>query len=471
MQTVLTKYWLIVHVGLLWFVSWFGLTPSSGFSQRPLFWLSLLLLEALVLLPAVQKGETLSDARGRIGRALVRDPFTYIGLAVLVMAAVRWLNGGRTLVYLSDADVWQFSAPAFSWLASSVEKPAAFANLAVQTACVAACLVLRLGASRVGRRYLLQAAAMLSGCVAFWFVWRACAHVQPYEAWAREPAACNPGSFFGFWLVVGMGAYVDALSRRQAATVWMFALAFVGNLLGVLFFASALAALVYVAVAALLVVYWMLVLGHARAKSLQVRLFLASALVAAATFASLAYAFPSNPVSARAKAAMDWDARWKEFTADREIRSAAGLKIWKGQPWVGVGPGGFHHYVGTVVDGKAWALIKRDQAWARNDGLQFLCERGVLGVGLLAALVAALAVPVCYRLRLLSQGGSQGDYESQWLLLRMSPVALTGILAALLVFAESWVASPLQSSAMWISWILLQAALPAFMPIRAAGAA
>ncbi len=469
MQTVLTKYWLAIHVGLLWFVSWCGVSQPRGLSHRPLLWLALLTLEALILLPSVRKGETLSDARFRTGQAVLRDAFTYLGLAAVGMVFIQWLNSGCSLVYLSDADVWQFSPPPVTWLPFSIEAKAALANVSVLLACVVAGIVLRQGVNRSGKRFLLQAASAVSGAIAVYMVWQASGGDASYAASARDPSACNPGSFFGFWLVMGMGAYVDALSRRQRGTELLFGFAFIGNLAGMLFFASALAIVVYVVTALLLVVYWMLLLGHSHSKPTQLKLFFVTLVVCVSAVLAVVYVFPGNPVAEKVKSLAAWGQHWDAVASDREIRTSAVLKIWKGHPWVGVGTDGFFHHVGTVVEGKDWSVIRRDQAFVRNDSLQFLCEYGALGVGLLLALVAALLVPVCYRLRLAWQEGPGVEFESRWLLLRLSPLVVTGVLATALCFAESWIASPFRSPAVLTSWTFVMAMVPAFLPAKASG--
>ncbi len=467
MQIVLTKYWLAIHVGLLCFASWYGVSQPRGVGHRSLLWLALLALEALVLLPSVRRGETLADARLRVGCALLRDPFLYLGLAVLGMVVIQWLNSGCTLVYLPDADIWQFSRPPVPWLPSSIDPKIAFSRVAISLACVTAGLVLRLGVNRSGKRYLLQAASAFSGIVGFQLVWRASAGTAPYADLASHPPACNAGSFFGFWLLVGMGVYLDALCRRQRGTELLFVLAFVGNLAAMLFFASSWAILAYGIAGMLFAVYWLFFVGLHQTKATQVKLFLATAFVIAGTAVALIYVFPGNPVTEKLGSLASWKESWNTLMAERDTRVTAGLKIWKACPWVGTGGDGFFHYVGTVVDGKGWALLRRDQAYVRNDQLQFLCEYGAFGAGLLLALVIALLIPILYRLRLAWQAGSAVEYESRLLLFRLSPLVVAGILAASLCFAESWLASPLQSPAVLTSWLMVMSTLPAFLPASA----
>ena len=313
---------------------------------------------------------------------------------------------------------------------------------------------------------MLQGAAALSGCVACLMVWQACRGVEPYVALAKSPGVCTSGSFFGFWLVLGMGGYVDALARGQRATGALFLLGFLGNLLGMLFFSSALALVLYAVVALLLAAYWMVYLNAAVSKGVQFKLFLVTLIVVASVVFTVLFAFPGNPVVSKLESLVEFGKYWGDLSETREVRMTAALKIWKEHPWVGVGADGFFHYVGTVVEGKDWALIKNDQAYVYNDCLQFLCEFGVLGASLMGAVVVALIVPVCYRARLAWQHGGEADNESRVFLLRVSPLVFTGVCATALCFIESWVANPFRSAGLVTSWVFVLATLPAFLPAR-----
>ena len=466
MQKVLTKYWLAIHVGLVLFFPWLYLTQPSVVGLVPLLWLSLIAIETAVLLPNVRRGETLADARVRVAHAVLWDPFLYLGLSLMVVMAAQWLNGGCSLVYLEDANLWQFSDPPVKWLPFSVEPRAPLTVLAVFTACVTGAVILRQSVSTAGKRYLLQAAAGVSGCIAFYMVWRACGGSAPYAVIAKTPFACGPGSVFGFWLVLGMGVYADALERQQKGTELFFALAFLGNLLGMLFFASAAALMVYAAVALLLVIYWMIYLNFSVPKPVQLKLFLVTLVIIVSVTLSLVFVFPDNPVVDKVKSVLAWEPFWSALSATKEVRSSAALELWKEHPWAGVGADGFRHYVGMVIEDKSWAVLKADQAYVYNDCLQFLCEFGTLGSGLLVAAVITLMVPICYRLRLAWLRQSEDDKAGRVFILRLSPLVFTGVLATTLIFLESWIANPFHSHPVLLSWVFAMAILPSFLPAK-----
>lgn len=471
MQRLLTKYGLVSHLALVVLFPVMFLNPSRVFDLVPLLWLTLVALELMVLLPSVRKGETLADARQRVLRALRWDPFLYIGLAIAGVVLIQWANSGCELVYLPDGDVWQFSQPSVTGVPFSVETRAALAYVSLFSACVVLGLILRVAVSKGAKRLLLQGLTGVSGAVAICAVWQACQGEEPYASLTFAQGAASLGTFFGFWLVLGLGVYVDATARFQRGTRPLFLFGVVGNLLGVLFFASALATAVYGMTAVLLFIYALIYVGPHVAKQVQLKLFLVSLVTVASVVVCLGFVFHGNPVLAKMKAALPADAYWEALSSVKNMRTVAALDIWQDHPWVGVGADGFRHFAGLAVAGKDWALMKNDPSCVYNDSLQFLCEFGVVGFGLLLAAVITLMVPICTRARIAWKYGVGGGNDGRLFLLRLSPIALTGVLATLLCFFESWVANPFRSYGLLLSWTCVMAVLPAFLPARATPAA
>ena len=467
MQKVLTKYGLVFHAAFLVLFPFLYLARPRTFGFIPLVWLSLMALELMALLPSVRKGETLADARRRVFRSLVWDPFLYMGLAIIAFAAVQWCNSGCTLVYLTDADVWQFSKPALAWAPFSVEPRAALASLSVFAGCVALGVILRAAVSKPAKRLLLQGLADASGLAAAYAVWQACAGAEPYLSSAAALRQTALGTFFGFWLLMSMGLFADALERRSRGGRALFLLGVTGNLLGMLFFSSAIALCVYALLSLLLFIYWLVYLAPHVPKQVQLKVFLISVLMITTVAVFCLFLFPENAVAKKLKAAQPVTEYWAALLSTKEIRTEAALKIWQDHPWVGIGADGFHHFVGTVVENKDWASIRSDQSYVYNDCLQFLCEFGVLGGGLLLAAVVTLMIPICYRARIAWKSGVGGENEGRRFLLRLSPIVISGTLATGVCFLESWMASPFRLQGLLMSWVCVMAAMPAFLPSRA----
>ena len=79
-------------------------------------WMALLMLEAVLVLPEQGKGESLFEARKRVWRGVVRDPLTWVSLALVVFLVVQWLNACAFLEWSPVERAWKVVSPAFAWL-------------------------------------------------------------------------------------------------------------------------------------------------------------------------------------------------------------------------------------------------------------------------------------------------------------------------------------------------------------------
>jgi hypothetical protein len=464
MQRLLTKYGLVLHIAFIVLYPVLFLARQRVFDLVALLWLSLVALELMVLLPSVRKGETLSDARLRVLRALVSDPLLYIGLAIVAVVLIQWGNSGCELVYLPDADVWQFSNPPVAWAPFSVETRAAGAYVSVFSACLVTGLVLRVAVSKGAKRLLIQGLSVISGGVALSSVLSACQGIEPFAARALGQGATPMGTFFGFWLLLGVGSFVDALARCQRGTLPLFLFGVVGNLLGMLFFASSLVLFAYAVITILLFIYAIIYLEPHVAKHVQFKLFLSLLATVVGVSLALIFVFPENPVVMKIKAAFPLAAYWDARSVIKAVRTSAAVGIWQEHPWIGVGADGFYHFAGLAVASKDWGLMKADPAYVYSDALQFLCEFGVLGAGLLLSAIVTLLVPICYRARVAWEHGTHDENEGRFFLLRISPIVLAGVLAVVVCFLESWIANPFQSFSLLLSWTCVMSIVPSFLP-------
>ncbi|MDD4102209.1 MAG: hypothetical protein PHU80_06200 [Kiritimatiellae bacterium] len=465
-QKFLTKYGLAVHVACACAFPILLLVRPVTEGMLPLLWLSLLVFEFMFMLPAVRSGETLADARFRVSRKLLWDPLFYVGATLILFVAVQWLNSGCHLVYRTDADVWQMSKPAVSWLPFGVESHAAMNRMSVVIACWVVAMALRDAMSKASKRLLLQSMSLASGFFAVFAVLRAVAEASPFIGLARGEGPAFIGAFCGFWLMVSMGVFADAFTRAQRSAILLFLVGVAGNLAGMIYFANVLTASVYSALAVIIVFYWIIYLAPHVSRHSQLKLFMASALVAATAVLVLGYLWPENPVMFRIKAALPFDEYVANLLASKAVRSQAAVAIWEDYPWVGVGADGFRHFVGLVINPKDWQLIAENKAYVYNDWLQYLCEYGVLGCGLLLASAVMLVVPICYRARIALLFGTHDENDGRIYLLRISPIVFCGVLALLMCLLESFISNPLQSPAFLLSWVCVMASLSAFLPTQ-----
>ena len=97
---IISKYGLAAHLGFL-AASPVAFAPflDAGALGRLVLCLSLFAAVWMLFDPSLRMGEHSADARKRVAMELVRDPFLWFFMLVLVFAVVRWLNSGIVLRY------------------------------------------------------------------------------------------------------------------------------------------------------------------------------------------------------------------------------------------------------------------------------------------------------------------------------------------------------------------------------------
>ena len=462
-QRLLTKYGLAFHIACVCLFAFLFLGQSRVFGLVPLFWLSLVVIEWMILIPSVRRGETLADARQRAVRAFWRDPILYIGFAIISFVGIQSLNSGCELVYLSDADVWELSPPPLAWAPFSIAREAAVTQLAVFMACLSIGVVLRVAVGKVAKRILLLMISSVSGFFALICVGLAFQGYEPWNALAAGPEASGAGTCFGFWLLVSMGLLAETLANRRRGSILFFVVGFWGNLLGMVYFASPLTFVIGVILAILLFLYWIIYLYPITSKNVQFLLFLGTMATVAAIVIGLML-IPESPAAKKMMPVEQATEYWEELSIQKEVRSKAAMSIWQDHLWTGVGPDGFYHTAGLAVEPKDWKAIEKDRAHVYNDGIQFLCEYGVFGAGFLLAGLIVLLIPICGRLYFVWQDSSRDMSCDRSFLLRLSPIVVAGSLAVLFCLFEGFMASPFRSVAVLLSWVCVLVSIPAFLP-------
>jgi hypothetical protein len=333
-------------------------------------------------------------------------------------------------------------------------------TFSVLSACLLVIVALRNAVGKGGKHVLLQGLCIVSGAFAL---------LGAGAVWCEEPSwvglvAGEPpsvaGTYFGFWLLVGMGLFAEALEHGQRRGWILFLAGVFGNLVGLIFFAAPLSLAVYALCVLLLFVYGLVYLGRYMRKTTLFKVVLGVGVCVAALAAVLAYN-SQNPVHEKIASIFPLDNQWNVLVSRNAVRLNAALSIWQEYVWRGCGSDGFSHFAGLVVSPENWKMIETDRACVYNDGVQFLCEYGVFGAGMLLVALITLLVPIFARIRQLgSKAGEKGKRDPVVL---WSPTLVGGILALFLCGLESMVASPFRSSAVLLAWSCVMAALPAFI--------
>jgi len=467
LQKILTKYWLVVNIGITALAVWFVLLVSlKATSLILLLWWSLILAELFVLIPAVHKGENLSDARRRTWKTLSADAFLYFGLSVSLYLFVQWLNGGCTPVYDVNAGVWNYSQPDVKWLPYSIDQVDSLRMFNIMTAFVVIGLCIRHAAGKRSKRALLQGLSVLSGFFAVFAVWQGMAGNQTYLGFMLKSESSSMGSFFGFWLIMGIGSYADSLACRQRRTEIIYVMGILCNFAGMLFFTQLPAMIMFTLVAILVLIYTGLYLSAHVSRPFLIKFYMLTFLIIAGGLLVLFVVFPQSALTDKIGLTSDISGSWQALVESKNIRSETALQIWKEHKWFGTGAEGFQHYAGSFLNDKGWSLLKVNKGLVYNDSLQVLCEFGLLGSAIFSALLFTMLVPIFYRAHIAWSKGTHSSDAGRRYLLRVSPFFVTGVLAISCCFAESFVSSPYRFPALFVSFFIVMLSIPAFLPSK-----
>jgi len=249
----------------------------------------------------------------------------------------------------------------------------------------------------------------------------------------------------------------------KTALWWGFA--FVGNLVGFLQFSSALGLLVYVVIGVVLIIYRISILVSQRVQAIkQFRFVLGIGVAVSLVTCSIVFLVPNSPVIPKIMGLTEASS-FEQMIASRNFRMNAAFKMWEGAPWTGVGANGFSQYLGTVIEDSEWKKVKRDKQFVWNDAFQFLCEWGVIGTGVLSAMIITMLIPLFVRMRNLFE--KRNESFSVWdEFLKFDDYIVPCLVVIVVLLIEGWFSSPFQSPAVLMSWFCVLAVLPGLLPAK-----
>ena len=469
----------------------------------PLPWLAVALLEMTILFPVLKKGETDSEGRTRVLRSILRDPVFYIGIVFLAFLGIQCANGPCELTYDVELGAWKYTDPPFPNLPSCIDREETSQLLYWFAPVYAVVLAIRHGMSRKSKmnllRVLVVSGALLALVGTLQFItgtkkifWMTPIDVQFFASFGYPNHA---GSYFTLMFSICVGLLLHALGDEENhGKVHWIVICLVLNLLGATLSLCRAAICLSWGIALVAVIYGFAYVGPLVSKSAQLR----SAMLVIVGLGIAAFiffvAYPDNSVrreinsifhsrrnarieKTEAKAA-DGDAKAaggqisieNPFAGDRTLLREAAVGIWKDYPWTGVGGWAFRRYVGLYVDQSQWNAIRtRGRANVHNDFLQYLCENGLFGVGLIFGTIIVLLVPIWHRLvnMVVSpknvQQPEQVDTERVFVF-RVSPIVWFMSIGTLAVVVHSLVDLPFRCPAIMVLWFICLAVMPAFMP-------
>lgn len=399
MQKVISKYGLAAHLALVAVAPLF-LFPFFGDAvvATVLLWLTALASVWTLLEPSRRSGEMLHDARSRAASSIAVDPLFWLLALLVVVAGVRWANGGIAISYDAESRVWSLADPGCAFLPGCV-KGAGYLPFALSLAVTVLFLACRHCLGKTARLSFLFTSTVLSGVAAV----SACvlaALGSPGASGAAECVLGNgsfAGSVFGVHFLMALVAFVAGLECCWNKYFLLFAFAIGANGAGLYFFAPAPVVCGYLAVGAVLAVFLLTMLTFSEGSVCALKFFACLMVgVGVAVLCGMGLA-PAGLNEARMAVFSDGSLVNESFGEVRGFLTDAAMRAWGEHRWLGTGVGSFALDVRMMASGTDWALLRDFRGFAPNGWAQLLAERGICGALALAAVFGFLLATLVRR--------------------------------------------------------------------------
>ena len=393
-------------------------------------WLWALALEVLLFFPQRCPGESLSDARRRVWRGLAHDPVAYLTLSFFVVLIMPLFNCGLCAIcdypkILAGAD----PAPPIPFSPFCVNVREHLGVVIWFVPALTALLAVRHALSRSGRRLLVHAIVWNGALLAvLGFIQQATDAKAPFWFDIPDPTMYfssfgypnMAGAFFVAVFAVSAGLWQDNVRRDIARhhekkrekkekeeqeskpkeryyPKWIkthyllipTALCFFAALATL----SRAAILLSFSILGFWFLYLCLSLFTSRKNLTRVKLHFGMLVGIALTVVLVVIFAPDNFVNEISTVSPNGVA--DRMTGKAQYHSRVATDIFKAHPLFGVGGWGYKHFCLEFMTDEDRAQIQVvGGVNVHNDYLQFLCEHGAVGVGLLSAIVLLLFVPI-----------------------------------------------------------------------------
>lgn len=421
----------------------------------------------MALMPPRYGGESPRSAIRKLLIHIVKDPVFYFGVVLLGFLLIQWINGPLELTFDETESIYKYTDPKIAGMPFCVDQSEAVQVLIWFIGVFASLLAVRHAIGPTGKLTLLSIlvvnGALLSvlGFIQlvsspdklFWY--------RPMSVYFFSTFGYpnHAGAFFVLTSAINIGIFLRELFHEDRVNH--------PYLYGITLFLNAMGAYGSLCRAAIVLESLLLVFGLIYGVLLlrfRISRGFASALVAVFLVIGLVvFKFLPDSGSGFSKevATITSKAMSTVYEGDRKQLADAALDIWRDHPWTGVGGWGFRRYVALYIGEDNWDLLKEaGKSNVHNDILQFLCEHGAIGGGLIIALAVALLVHLVIRLIGMKRR-TEPEIEVQrcWFF-SISPVVVMSLVGCACVVVHSTIDLPFRSTAVLFTWFIALACLP-----------
>lgn len=470
MTEKILRFGVAIHVAVMIIYSSWARGGSSAYYYWALPWLALGIVEIMLLMPPGNKDESVIVATRRLIRNIFIDPVTYIGLALIAFLTIQWLNGPCELEYDNTMARWAFEAPPWPSLPFCVNQEESVQVLIWFTAIVVSVIAVRHAMKPSARYFLLKLlvanGALLSvlgfaqilfspgkmfGCVKI-----------PVDFFATFGYPNHAGTFFVMMTALNMGLIIRALGdpKQKKGISWMTLALFLN---AAAIFGSLCRAAIILGSLVIFTgfVYGVIYLWNRISK---LKIFAAAILVSAIAVGVAVFAIiPGSPLKKELDS-IDFANLSSVYKSDRRELADCAIKIWADHPWTGVGGWGFRRYEALYMPEDRWEFLEtHGRANVHNDTLQFLCEHGMIGLGLMIALALTLIIHALIRLPQQEKSVNPKNGKTMSWFQSVSPCVWAVFAAATAMAVHSTLDLPFRSIADSLVWFVILASLPGFI--------
>ena len=472
-------------------VSWVhgGTRPDLLIPTVP--WLTLLVIEMALVFPQAKSTETLSEARLRVWRSLVRDPLLYVAILLTIYLSIPLFNAAGAPRFLNASGKWFIPFPPFRRLPFCVKADEQAVLLLWFVPSLFSALAARHALLKRGKRLLLEGLCWNGALLSAFGYWQLFTGAKSVY-WGKQTFAYFfstfgypnfAGAFFTLLFLISLGLWFGHVSvgligpqagnfarARDDRKFWtrhrmLFAMFF--NLMGALGSLSRAAILLSVLLGVVYGIY--MFIGswqHAGTGKRTVLLTTVGLVVfiGVLSFTILAPAsFKKEIVTITPESVLD-----RVSGAGYHPRVA--WDIFRDYPLFGVGGWGYPHYQRIYMQAEDFKHFQTvGGVNVHNDFLQFLAELGGVGTGLVILTVFCLVIPAILEQIKLSKYLSQPhENESKvphpkWLY-KIPPEELGVWFGCTATVLHSLGDLPFRTSSIQIVWFCALACVSGFIP-------
>jgi len=486
LRNVLMLHILLLVIGFSWIHG--GTRPDLLMPVIP--WLTVFVLEHLLVFPQAKSSETLVEARRRVWRSLVRDPLLYIGLLLTVLLVVPFFNVAGEPQFNVQTQEWRIPSPPYPGLPFCVTPDEHAVLLLWYVPALIAVLAARHGLLKRGKRLLLHAlcwnatalallgfAQLATGATSIY--WGAATFSYFFSTFGYPNFA---GAFFTLHFALATGLWFSRASGERfgpaaAGVAWAeddnassphwLLIPVLFNLVAAIASLSRAAILLCGVVFLVLSVYMLVGIWQKSDAGGHVKLV--GVVLGVLLLVGLAFTIFAPRALKAELTTITPSAVFERVSGRGQYHARVAREIFMEHRLFGVGGWGYPHFATvTMTPEERKTMQIQGGANVHNDTLQFLAEQGAVGFGLMVLCALMLIVPLMVQAvrttRVLASAGLNATPAKPVWLYYLPPEVVAVFVGTTATVCHSLGDLPFRSPAILTVWLLAFACADGFLP-------